>query len=77
MRPQSRVLQGPGPGGPKQRLLGRMEPRWTPNSPPVTPGCLCLQDSPPFMGTEGETTNCFAPPKRLLCTLAGLISFYG
>lgn len=45
--------------------------------PRITPGPLCPQDSPPFMGTEGETTNCFAPPKCLLCTLAGLISFYG
>lgn len=45
--------------------------------PPVTPGLLYPQDSPPFMGGEGETTNCFALPKCLLCTLAGLISFYG
>ena len=45
--------------------------------PPVTPGPLCPQDSPPFMGSEGEATNCFVPPKCLLCTLAGLISFCG
>lgn len=47
-----------------------------------TPGPLCPQDwipapPPTFTESEGETTNGFAPPKCLLCTLAGLISFYG
>lgn len=70
---QGQVLVAPG----KSPRLGGAEadPRtlWR----AVMLGLQLLPPPPPFVGSEGETSNCFAPSKCLLCTLAGLISFYG
>lgn len=76
MRGLGEAAAGPGPGVPEQAPPGWMEPGRTPALSPTTPPALPAGLAP-FTESEGETTNCFAPPERSVCTRAGLISFYG